>query len=484
MKKSIYTLIAACACAVVGDVFADGQSNANTETYQWQTNWFNSMGSGATLADMKAVNGAWTMPAGNAGVSVSNNKLVLDLDSNAVAQFGVTGDKANDTNTVTKITGTAKFYSASSVDALGTPTGGKFALAVVGTSYYVWYGSSWSALSGATASASAEVTFTAELDYKTNKLNVWIGSTRLTPNDISINAGDQIAGFKVKGCGEISSVDGAIQLAVAVCNDKRYGTVADAMNAASSGDTVEVVRQTNGDVDLPEGKNIKLADNGNVSGTITVPAGQTVTVDPKVDEFSDPAQGKTAGMSGTYTIAVKTSGDGAVTVELPAEMKDYKEIASQTKVDNGVKVTVQTLQSIVKAVTPDGAKALAANDSKLRAFLTAYAPKEYESAQPTSGDIAGAINTNGVNGIPLWQSYVMGVNPADSLKPVTNPSGDTATDGISLVVPALNKSGIAQSGDYTITYQLTGGDVPVGLENGAVKVPLKTGNYTLKASFN
>lgn len=476
MKKTVLTLAVACACAT----FALADDNA-APAYKWQANWFDSIGSGATIDDMKSTNGSWS---GLTGATVSGGALTVELDdTDDPASFAVTAGVAADTNTVTKIETTITFTKALADDLPESVTA-QFALAAVDaeTDYYaLWTGSAWQTLTGAVP-GDAAVAVKFEIDYKVadaKTLRVWIGGVQMNVGgvtDIPLTSdGTQIAGFSVTGCGTIANVNGAIQLGVASVGGVKYGTITDAVAAADDGAKIDVLRATDESVVLPEGKEVKIADNGYMSGAdITVPEDQTVTIAPAAAEFTGTGLG---GKSGEYTIPMTVKG-GKLKVDLPSEVAQYKEIASQDRADDAVKVTLQTKQSILADVKPDGSKNLMANETKLRAFLANKATTAYEAADANAGDIKDAIAENGENGIPLWQNYVMGTDPAKSLAPIANPAGDKSTDGISLVVPALAET-LDPSGDYAVSYKIN--DKAVTPKDGVIQVPLATGNYSVKA---
>lgn len=477
MKKTVLTLAVACACAT----FALADDNA-APAYKWQANWFDSIGSGATIDDMKSTNGSWS---GLTGATVSGGALTVELDdTDDPASFAVTAGMAADTNTVTKIETTITFTKALADDLPKSVTA-QFALAAVDaeTDYYaLWTGSEWKALAGDAMPGDEAVAVKFEIDYKVasaKKLRVWIGGVQMNVGgvtDIPLTSdGTQIAGFSVTGCGTIANVNGAIQLGVASVGGVKYGTITDAVAAADDGAKIDVLRATDESVVLPLDKEVKIADNGYMSGAdITVPDDQTVTIAPAAAEFTGTGLG---GKSGEYTIPMTVKG-GTLKVDLPSEIAEYKEIAKQDRTDDAVKVTLQTKKEILAEVKPDGAKNLMANEAKLRTFLANKATTAYEAADAKAEAIKNAISANGGNGVPLWQNYVMGTDPEKSLAPIANPAGDTSTVGISLVIPALAET-LDPSGDYAVSYKIN--DEAVNPEEGVIQIPLATGTYQIKA---
>lgn len=480
MKPFVFSL---CACACT--TFALADDNA-APAYKWQANWFDSIGTGATIEDMKATNGSWGPLT---GATVSGGALTVELDDSEFASFAVAEGVAEDTNTVTKIETTITFTKALEDDLSSLNlTSQQFTLAAVDaeTDYYaLWTGdeeAGWQTLTGAEPSDAA-VAVKFEIDYKVaaaKTLRVWIGGTQMNVGGVTdiplTSGGTQIAGFSVTGCGTIANVNGAIQLGVASVGGVKYGTITDAVTAATDGAKIEVLRETNESVTLPDNKEVTIADNGKMKDAdITVPESKTVTVAPAAAEFTGT---ELAGKSGEYTIPMKVKG-GTLKVDLPSEIAEYKEIAKKDRTDNAVKVTLQTKQSILADVKPDGTKNLMANEAKLRAFLAAKATTAYEAADANAAAIKNAIAESGGNGVPLWQNYVMGTDPEKSLAPIANPAGDKSADGISLVVPALAET-LDPSGDYAVSYKVNDTAV-TPTAGGVIQVPLATGIYSVKA---
>ena len=136
----------------------------------------------------------------------------------------------------------------------------------------------------------------------------------------------------------------------------------------------------------------------------------------------------------------------------------------------------------MRATAPDGSKALSANETKLREFLNNYANEAYADAHATSASMATALQANGDNGIPLWESYALGIAPTNSVAPVTAPAGDPSTTQITLAIPAINTSNY--SGDYDVTYQAVGETSGASTADPqSIAVPLGTGTYTIKATL-
>ena len=391
-----------------------------------------------------------------------------------------------DTNTIFRVAvnGTIEDVGELSAPAEGAQT----AFAICTNAFHAWNGSSWVVLDEVPAGfdGSVPTNLLVEISYQgTNvqqnarKARFTVGSMVLRPRGSDeawvtlTTPANNLTGFGVSGSGTLAAVNGDVMLGVAELDGVKYGTLTEAVAKAEEGDAVAVLRPTEENVTL--NKDVAIADGGNVQGTITVDGGASVDVDvlPTKAEFTDQAL---AGKSGEYTIPVKVSG-GSVNVVLPPDMSNKEIVGGVFHDGTTVKVTIRTAADVITNAAPGG-KALAANETKLRAFLDANVKAAYEAADVTSATIADAISTNGVNNIPLYQSYALGIDPDVSVKPVAVPN-DAAADGITLTIPAIDTT--KYSGDYAIKYQVGAGEAQT--TPGEIKVPLTTGSHEVKIIF-
>ena len=457
----------ACACAT--GAFAD-----HGQYEQWQNPWFKAIGASATKTDTKSVGGSWA--AFNEGVTFVDGKMVLDQDDEQSSMFNISADATNE-NTIVEVTARAAFYPVLEADLPASlPDGAKVAFAVVKDSNALSYRAlvagtaGWVTLDG--TPAESEVAVLIQLNYRDGKAKFFVGGAEVSAvGGIVFNAAEVPAGLNISGCGTVASVNAEVQVGVAEFAGKSYGTIAEAQAAAAgySGgdDTIKVVVPTAEPVEIAQG-GAKIDDGGNMQGEVKVEEGAQLDIVVKKEEVG-------SGASGTYTIPVKTKGDGRVVLDLPTAVTDHKEIASQKAVTGGIEVELQTRGDIISNADEKAGCALEVN-SKLRAFLAANAKTPYEAAEANAKDIGDALKGAGANDLPLWQDYVLGITPADSVKPVTIPTGDVDADNISLAIPAIDTT--KYSGDYNITYKVdeTTCDGP-----SAIKVPLtKTGTYQMK----
>ena len=479
MKKPLVFVAAACACALA--LHADF-------TY---TDVFKAIGTSASgTNNLNSTNGSWSSFAGDVGeITWEDGSLVFDLEDNKSIVFSVADGVAPDTNTVVKVevkgvfspVNTNDFPTGTEMDSTRSAQLG-FAVgintAANTTNYYAWAGGdSWVLLShpaGAEPDVTDETDLIATFNYMTNgshsvQFDIVRDSTAyplkggaaLPLTSTAGRAAGNVAGISCYGSGKLKSADGSVGLGCANVGGVKYGSLSNAVAAAgTSAATVTVVRATSENATIPSGSNITISDpNELAKGTITIPDGTTVKVDTTAAQLS-PAT------NGVYTIPLKTSG-GTVVVELPADVAQYKEVATSNVTGSAIEVAIQTKSSIVLDTAPDGTKALSKNETKLREFLNTYANAEYVASNATSATLATALQASGGNGLPLYQSYALGIAPTDSVKPVAVPKDDAA-DGITLYIPAL--VGADPSGDYNITYKV-GNATPTATPDVTIPLP-------------
>ena len=464
-------LAAAVASAACADTYADQYSNV-----------FRGITAVGEQGQPTADGANWT----TTGVSLKkvDNTVEFEADGETVMQLAVSA-APQDTNTIFRVavTGTVEEVDAL-VDLAGKSA--QTAFAICTNSFNAWNGSAWVALSEVPAGFDGSVPTNLLVEIKYQGVNAAryarfsVGGTVVAPRagesewvPLLNNTANNLTGFGVNGSGTLAAVNGDVMLGVAEYDGVKYGTLAEAVDVAEADTTkvVAVLRPTDENITLDS--DVKIADGGNVHGTITAPEGKSVDVHPSKNEFTGQAL---AGKSGEYTIPVKVSG-GTVNVVLPPEMSNKEIVGGVGHADTTVTVTIRTAADVITNAAPGG-KALAASETKLRDFLDANVKEAYEAADATSETIAAAISTNGVNNIPLYQSYALGIDPDDSVKPVAV-AKDSAADGITLTIPAIDTA--KYSGDYAIKYQV--GAETAQNNPGAIKVPLSTGSYQVKIVF-
>ena len=495
MKKSL--IFASIACAGAFALHADNW------TYQ---DWFTGIGTGATATnDMKATNGSWNFSGVTSGTVDYSGGLVFDLEEGESVAFNVTSATAPDTNTKTAVEVKGIFTPVSTNDLPNQSTmndrGAQIGF-VVGTTttpstnYYAWVGGAdWIPLTSpvdpSANGPSTETDLLVTFDYtvasaaKASFAILTSSGGAVTTNTLTSNSEEWItltsnatsnrcvAGVSCYGSGKLVAANGDVGLGVASigtgASEVKYGSLADAITGAgTSASTITVLRETNEDVNIPATSDITINDPANnVKGDVTVLPGATVKVAASPAELNTVA-GQSA-TNGVYEIPLTVKGDGTYVVTLPDAVSAYKEIAETNIVENSTKiaVTLQTKGEFVRAITPTGAgKALAASESKLRDFLNKNANAAYSAKDATASTMATALEAS-VNGRPLWQSYELGVEPTDSIKPVSSPVRDTDGSYITLAIPAIDTT--KQGGDFAVKYKV-GEDVYT--EASAIKIPL------------
>lgn len=462
MKKTLIALSFVCAGALA---FADNP--------QYNDSWFSGIGTGATITeaafDLKATGGSWSgLTVDNA--CVESGALVLDLDKTdegvaEEATFTVSDTakgEAADAFPVQRIVVSGVFTPIAAEDLLnGTVMAAKkakvgFAVVNVGGAtdsykYYAWVGGAseaesasaiddWEELGVATDVTTAK-TIVIDLDYSaanvvTAKFAVGAdeaAATTLTGAALTTALADKvIASVSCTGSGTLSALNGAYQYAVAEANGKKYPTVEAAVKAAATSEdgTVTVVR------------NLKEGDTVAAANGVTIKAGTDVT--------------------------------------LPRDKVTSSDVTKEVVEENGV-VTVRTTKKILNTVKVGSAQQTnlaEANEAKFRDFLNKHCGTAYRKANTTPEAIEEALETE-ESGRTLWQSYALGVEP-DAVLKLTQVAKDVATDGITLKFPGTPPGG------FTITYKVTDGTAEgtkTVTDATAVKVPLKTGHYAVKISF-
>ena len=525
MKKTIAFASAVCAFACVLNALADDA------VPPYYLEWFDAVGASATADNLDPSNGTWTVGTGTKTFDADAG-FSFELDADQVVLFTPEQNAAPDTGTVTRVEVMSYFppivcAAASELPSASDMRGasaqiGFAAVAVTNEayeatfSYYAWVGGdNWIQLTGATPNDEDEVatTLVADFDYRGATPTVTFSIVTNGAENVAItnvlNSGEaveitstaassaqQIAHVRCDGNGNIKSLSASIAQAIAEMGGKKYLSLAEVVAAVSTAAdrTITMLAETPEDVTLTDGATITNA-NGYVTGKITAGEGSTVTIALGADDID-------GGRSGSYEVPVKTavSGGGSFVVTIPYT---NKEIATNeqgqailTLDANSIKVTIQTATSVLANVKPDTAntdktiKATATNggytNNAFRVFLAKYVPDAYTNANASAETIADALQNipTDSNGLKLWQDYVLGIEPTDSVKPLSPVAGDGDSENIKLEIPDL--AGATSSGDYTVTYKVyKDGTEVTGVEQqsaDAIRIPTSggTGTYTVR----
>ena len=487
MKKTLLMASVACACAFAANAAYDS--------------WFTGIGASATGTNaMDATNGAWVFNVTNGEASVESSALVFDLDDGETIVFNADQAAAPDTNTITRVAVTGVFtpvkVSDLPSDSEMTTRGAQVGFVVASTTendvttynYKGWVGSGWITLGSAIPAANIEsnTSLVVDFDYsqRTPSANYvtfsLVSGSPATTNVLSggnhiamtstAAANRCVAGMTCYGSGTLAAANGDVEIGVATLNGVKYASISDAVAAASGTAEISVVRPTDEAVTVNKA-DITINDPNDIyTGNVAVD-GVTTTVKPAAVEFTGDTL---AGKSGTYTLKAGATAANIDDIAVVLPMSN-KEVASKTVSGGKVQVTIQTATSVLAGATTDGGKALSVVPA-LRTFLTKNAQTAYEAAEVSSSTITAALNSTpeNKNGLKLWQDYALGIEPEDSVKPVTAPAGDTDAENITLAIPDL--VGKTPSGDYTISYKV--GDTVQAGGAGAIKIPLTTGTVT------
>ena len=495
MKKPLVFVAAACVGALA--LHADF-------TY---SDWFRAIGAEASATnDLKSVNGSWAAFSGDVSW---NSGLVFDLEDNQSLTFTATQGTEPDTNTVTKVVVNGVFSPAfclelpsqSDMNARNAQVGFVVAFDGSATNFYAWTGGeSWFKISNQDAPPDVENAMTLEATFaytnsstsyvsfairgnssETSVAYVLTNDSQASTFPITSTAANsrRLAGFSCYGSGLLASADGSVGIGIADVAGVKYGSLADANAAAvGSGGTITVLRSTTDSVTLSDGVSISDPSQLASGATVNVASDAHVFVVATSNEVNN-------GVSGPCTIPLNivASNTNQVDVTLPGTIGDHKEVVEKNITESTMTFTLQTKTSVLEATNPGGDKSLSADIAKLRTFLGSYANAAYIAADVTHSTLETALQANGDNGIPLYQSYALGIAPTDSVAPVTVPTGDSSTTQITLAIPAIVTNNY--SGDYTVTYQAVGASVSGAATNSphAVKAPLTTGTYTIKATL-
>jgi len=442
--------------------------------------------------------GLWTT---NGAAIATTNVTAVSFETADSTPIGlnVTAEPA-DTNTIVKVELQVTLADVGKFADISESA--QTAFCVCTNSFNAWNGSRWVALNEVPAGIdeSQPTNLTVEISYQdmkaespARKARFTVGDTILVTRDGSspwVNLGasaiatNNLAGFAINGEGIIAQADAKVMLGVAEYAGVKYGTISNAVEVAKGAGgtpTVEVLRETDEDVtEYAETVNIAAADDVPVKVN---PDGGSVVAKDK--EEGGPA---VDGANGVYTATL----NGSVATHVSAKNLQItlpypnKEVKPNSVDIEGTKATfeVRTASSVLRDASVDEGKNLTANVERLHEYLAAYAADAYEDKDVTSETISTALATTQTggtkNGLPLYQSYALGIAPTDSVKPVTV-ANDTDPDAITLSIPALNSS--TPSGDYTtIKYVMTKpNSQTVQFNKGTnIAVPLSTGSYQVK----
>lgn len=199
------------------------------------TNWFSVAASDGQLTSTDAV-------VSGGGYNVAGSKITIDNDYSTA--FVVTTNTASPLNdNLVTITSTAVLTPSAAEDL---PAADEISEAKVGfavayngaaTNYYYYTvaNAEWRSSGVAVTDPEGEKTFTITLDYRTRTMSIVVGDSTEVVRDAEFSnettSFDSVAAF---GSGTISSIVGEYEVAVAAYGGTKYGSIAEAMAAATA----------------------------------------------------------------------------------------------------------------------------------------------------------------------------------------------------------------------------------------------------------
>lgn len=222
--------------------------------------------------------------------------------------------------------------------------------------------------------------------------------------DLVAQGKDSLEAVELKGSGRVAKFVATVaDRSLAEVNGTKYDTMDEALDAADTNGTVTITLRTNATVDPKKPGMYEIAADGHsyVAGGKSSFGDRTIVVD------------------GTGKPLVRPSKATMTAVRTPAN-NPYKSV------------------------------------NALREFLENNQVDAYTSGDGDADEIGTALNASGLNGLPLWQDYVMGIDQTASVTPEYTPSADKEQDKFMMQVPALAAAIAAgkTSGDYAIQYRV------------------------------
>lgn len=426
------------------DILVGGEVVAKkTDTFlaaNWTDDtWFGADASKA--AGSREIGGNWDSTKNPE--EVKDNAYVIEED----ALFIVSDVKQDEgTNTVTRVDAVVTFDAFVTAPALPDDDAfGGFVAAKSGdvAQWMALTTDGWVALTGA-AAPELRTTYTvrAEVDFLSNARRVRYFVKTAEGDFVPLTCGDSewiplaankdtFTSVEFQGSGTLAKFEATIaDKAVAEVNGKKYDTMAEAL-AAARDNGLAITLLTNATIEPTEKGSYDIAPN-----SYRYASGGQVLSNPQTIVITKPD-------------------------EPPA---------------------VRPSNQVMAAVTPPGGEQYK-NINSLREFLEKNKVEAY-TTNGSSGDIEKALTTPGENALQLWQDYALGIDPTNSVAPVTIPTGDTADDGITLSIPAI--AAATPSGDYSLSFKVVdakGEPKATTNDASAIKVPLATGTYKVKVIF-
>ena len=341
MKAKTLMGMIACAGACVS-LSAFGNTNAD---------WFSASASGTTPSlSGVAASGTYT---------VEGSKFKVDNDSDSALVFtpDASTTATNMSDGVVTIVAAAELTPSSASD-LSAVTGAKVGLAVGVdsdiTNYYAYAAAGWKTLSaaGVTVPDSGDTSFKIILDYRTRTAQFYIGSTLMTYGDTTpttapaFAAGtDSVVDIQAYGSGSITSIDADYEVAVAAYAGTKYGSIAEAVDAAKAASHTGADVQAIG-ADGAPAETSAIAANG-MNLVVCEALGLSVT-DPNANIAVAPVATDTAVNAITLQLTTSTIGTEADLVGYEVWVNDAKN--GETRPANSITIPLEAGTYTIKPV--------------------------------------------------------------------------------------------------------------------------------------
>ena len=178
-----------------------------------------------------------------AAVSIESNKIVLDNEKDTALTITPAVNAPTNSNDGVFVIKATALLTPSSTNDFDVTTGAKAGFAVGvddqnATNYYGYANGVWNKLTAANVVAEgSDTTFKLILNYRDYKVDFYVGAdaaTHLGQFDLASGTTAPL-GIDAFGAGSITSITGEYEVAVAAYDGKKYGSVAEARDAATAG---------------------------------------------------------------------------------------------------------------------------------------------------------------------------------------------------------------------------------------------------------
>ena len=177
-----------------------------------------------------------------AAVSIESNKIVLDNEKDTALTITPAVSAPTNSNDGVFVIKATALLTPSSTNDFDVTTGAKAGFAVGvddqnATNYYGYANGVWNKLTAADVVAEgSDTTFKLILNYRDSKVDFYAGADAATHlGQFELERGTTAPlGIDAFGAGSITSITGEYEVAVAAYNNKKYGSIAEAVDAAKA----------------------------------------------------------------------------------------------------------------------------------------------------------------------------------------------------------------------------------------------------------